>query len=1407
MNRRALLSDYNKKSGKQKNTPRLQVAEEKPGKSANRIGFSLDNARKKGDTEIPVIVIDSDDGDNDNETTKQNGHTTANTANNGFDSESDDDENERTTQHQQRRGAQVPRRNETRPIRRSRSSNSLDSDVDDEDEDDITVRPGRRRRKRSRFKPAPKHVSRLSTTTAGQLPRKNSSATTTTGPRIPTDASGIGRRTQTHSRNFEKSNDSEQAPKRQRIIQVAKLSKDTTSYQQPPANPRLQPKNSSGRSVSNQRAPLKETMKRKRPKSGAAPKVGLCKICGEANILASRGEVCLKSCVSSKSVSKLQLDEHVSAGPRQQSIPSNSGGETENRLSGSKRSRSEFPPDSSPNAQNSANTTAKSTIPSSSTVNAPTQQVADTRKSSSPESQPGTTSQPAAESRTPTTSTPGAQHPQKQQISRASEKSSEQPQNNQSALQAEKGTNKIAVLNISKASDEDGAAQNRLKFFLHRPRGFDPSVELDVESHSPFASSIVQAGYEKSQVCSVCGGSNDLSFVCEKCGLAFHANCAITSIRAFNPQSPRCRGCESSKENTDYRKQRGSPSSITDALKRLIFDSKSGNPIAFVLHPSLVDRFVRKYKSDFLKCSQCAKFRNVLTGVVSECLSLPFHCTNAFWWKEGNGFECIEPVPQEDKTAIEIAVKKRALRSRRRVGLFYSGFGEKNRELFGFPALPAVVNTDKNGNSMSDSARQQIAPTAANNPQPSFNDSHGSSACHTTSLRAVSSANKPASGQLSESQPGLIQTPINKSNHSSGIAPVTSNRLSNQAQLNAENRAPTANATNSLPIENAGKAQPDLSAAGITVSMQPGLSTSTAKSNAGRNINSIRTPTASTQGNPTNDAARPPPNNTSNSNAVESILKSIAKNLETGMQVTAALNSPLRDVSAALESNSQTNIPSTQSTLPSATRVAPVVSGGARGQIASAQRSQLAPPLSSSSIPVGGSAPFGQPVSNIPNNQRRHSAPVSTVSIPVATQARTSIQAPPSTSGAAGNATRMPGPSINQPRTSNLLMEQNQQRLFAVARSAAVQRAANASRASSQPLNDPVRVIQGRNQRQAVPNMMHAQNSAPRNTVPNSAPLSNGQIRNAIPSKAEGQSKMKLTDDDLEIAKQWVFERLGKLPDQSFMDVLVDLAFAMPPELVTLYKAFSRNPERFDSQFIRLSRTWHAEKQTRLRQSSQGAPSAKPNALPPRVVSNGKPLSVEQRLRLNNQFRQVRLSQINEVILFEQEMLKQMQQVRAQDVGKLHEHQCNAKKKKAVEHTTQIRLLLDSVPGTILVGQPPVITNQQTPMQRRVGAGVHPIQPPSRGLNTLQPPPQQAQNLGQVPIQPPNQALNAPIPPPSNQLQFPIQPPIYSSLPVPLPTQAPPQYAPQVQQLQQQQQQPGQAPPYVPSSIFMQQPR
>lgn len=271
---------------------------------------------------------------------------------------------------------------------------------------------------------------------------------------------------------------------------------------------------------------------------------------------------------------------------------------------------------------------------------------------------------------------------------------------------------RIPLLNLADVSKDDCAVSDRQMFFEYRARRFDFPRDSHLKHFSPFASAAAAMDEVSSKdVCAVCG-SGSIEFSCRRCPLAFHLECLYPLQKSGDPKPLFCKACKSVKgdDETPSYKQQGPLKSLPARVMgfyRLAADSSQGNPVDFVLHPSIHKMFVDQYKSDWLRCHRCKRIRYVNMRTLSEVVRVPFECADAFWAREEERSCTAELSVNEVSLGVQIE-RFIKLRSKRRVRMFYSGFSEKNRGLFGFHSLNEVVVLDEDEDS---APAAPIAPT------------------------------------------------------------------------------------------------------------------------------------------------------------------------------------------------------------------------------------------------------------------------------------------------------------------------------------------------------------------------------------------------------------------------------------------------------------------------------------------------------------------------------------------------------------------------------------------------------------------------------------------------------------------------------------------------------------------------
>lgn len=281
-------------------------------------------------------------------------------------------------------------------------------------------------------------------------------------------------------------------------------------------------------------------------------------------------------------------------------------------------------------------------------------------------------------------------------------------------------TNQRGLVNIASVPESDGSGWDRFIFFSFRPQRFHFPKSTYLSAFSPFAA--VASGMEgvsSTGVCAVCGAGQTL-VRCSRCPLAFHSRC-IDPLRVKMARHPWfCDACKAVKG--EDRTQEWNPlldpsplPSPATGFARLIADARDGNPIDFVFNPTLHHFYKAECGHDWLRCSKCNEVHIAEDGVLAESVHVPFECKFAFWSlpvRPCSKFKQKRPKTEPVKK-VEAYVRGR---SRRRNALFYYGFGEDDREDFGYPSenrkLPAedviVIDEDE---------PETVAPAPRQNPQ------------------------------------------------------------------------------------------------------------------------------------------------------------------------------------------------------------------------------------------------------------------------------------------------------------------------------------------------------------------------------------------------------------------------------------------------------------------------------------------------------------------------------------------------------------------------------------------------------------------------------------------------------------------------------------------------------------------
>lgn len=326
---------------------------------------------------------------------------------------------------------------------------------------------------------------------------------------------------------------------------------------------------------------------------------------------------------------------------------------------------------------------------------------------------------------------------------------------------------KTHFINISRPI-EDEICYDRLKYFLVRPK-VNPHRTLPIEklaAFSPFAhaASLID-GCTPDAVCAVCGSGESISFRCRKCRLSFHARCLNPPMKHNDESVTHCGACRPTPKSESImvgaRDSDRSRATMTWKIRELASDAAKGNPTDLVLHPTLYKTFVKGHKMDWLRCRKCKRLREITEGVLTECTGIPFECENAYWEENEEDRVCAEPTKEEEVKSLGELEVRISERSRRRVCLFYSGFGEVNRELFGYPDLNVVVLLDSTDEDETTAAApRKETETAAPNARPTPGAS--GSVAHTlidALDNALGNSNSNGANEISPSAPSVPVAP------------------------------------------------------------------------------------------------------------------------------------------------------------------------------------------------------------------------------------------------------------------------------------------------------------------------------------------------------------------------------------------------------------------------------------------------------------------------------------------------------------------------------------------------------------------------------------------------------------------------------------------------------------------------
>lgn len=272
---------------------------------------------------------------------------------------------------------------------------------------------------------------------------------------------------------------------------------------------------------------------------------------------------------------------------------------------------------------------------------------------------------------------------------------------------------RIPLINLTELPRGNAATDDRMLFFSFVPKRHSFPDDAPVSKYSPFASAAdAMIGVNSNEVCAVCGSSMGL-VNCRSCPLAFHAHCHNPPLQQI-AGSFQCKACCNGKKGNAPVKK---PTSITGAFDRITAEAGEGNPIDFVLHPSLHQSFIRRHKTDWLRCNRCRRMRAVFARSLSESVRIPFECSDAFWLPASQR-SCNGEVSPEEALLLSVATEKVRNRSKARVRLFYHHFGEKNRADYGFLEPDAVVCLDDSDEDIPPAAPAGTTPATPASNQP-----------------------------------------------------------------------------------------------------------------------------------------------------------------------------------------------------------------------------------------------------------------------------------------------------------------------------------------------------------------------------------------------------------------------------------------------------------------------------------------------------------------------------------------------------------------------------------------------------------------------------------------------------------------------------------------------------------------
>lgn len=247
------------------------------------------------------------------------------------------------------------------------------------------------------------------------------------------------------------------------------------------------------------------------------------------------------------------------------------------------------------------------------------------------------------------------------------------------------------LVNIRLPPTTDNNAWDRFIFFSFRPQRFSFKSNIYLSAMSPFSAvTSGMEGVDVDKVCAVCGAGTCLRS-CSRCPLAFHRTCVDPSDTSQQVKNGwMCLACRSATVSIHTRvgpvltPAPSLPSPAT-GITRLIADAREGNPIDFVMNPSLFMFYKLDAGADWLRCCHCGTIRVVEPGVLSESVHTPFDCSLAFWMPV-EVQNCPESSDRMHVEGTEGALVRKyiSMRSRNRSALFYHHMGEEDREDYGF---------------------------------------------------------------------------------------------------------------------------------------------------------------------------------------------------------------------------------------------------------------------------------------------------------------------------------------------------------------------------------------------------------------------------------------------------------------------------------------------------------------------------------------------------------------------------------------------------------------------------------------------------------------------------------------------------------------------------------------------------